>query len=186
MITLIRPLWVYTTLSHFPTFSELVEGEENKLTIYYIFHMEYNVRVQHYFPAASQEKFMGATLSYLSRCWSYNFTSISGSSCSCSLLSCGGGFSFMSLGTRAFYTHHRSKSSRTYCKEFASTFGVPSFLQSSLVLLYLFGAGPLTAKMLVTTLPPLRSPVEVAFHSTPLPPPELSTHTTGQHYTFNR
>ena len=28
----------------------------------------------------------------------------------------------------------------TYCKEFASTFGVPSFLQSSL---YLFGAWPI-------------------------------------------
>ena len=33
-------------------FCELVEGEENKLTMY-IFHMDYNVRVQHYFPAAS-------------------------------------------------------------------------------------------------------------------------------------
>ena len=39
-------------LPHFRTFCELVEGEENKLTIY-IFHMDYNVRVQHHFPAAS-------------------------------------------------------------------------------------------------------------------------------------
>ena len=42
-----RNLWQ----PHFRTFCELVEGEENKLTTF--FHMDYNVRVQHHFPAAS-------------------------------------------------------------------------------------------------------------------------------------
>ena len=39
----IHKYW-YLWPSHFRTFCELVEGEENKLTIY-IFHMDYNVRV---------------------------------------------------------------------------------------------------------------------------------------------